>query len=442
MYGLAGAKSNGRQCRRRCGGGRWYNKIMTKPVQPTAEETAVRVVRKLQESGYEAYFAGGCVRDKLMGLTPQDYDVATSAKPAEVGKLFPHSQKVGAVFGVVIVRRAGQVIEVATFRCDGPYADGRHPSQVTFATARQDAQRRDFTCNGLFFDPIAGRLIDYVGGQEDIGRKFLRAIGPPLERFREDHLRMIRAMRFAARLGFSIDPATWDAIDELAAHIATVSRERIGQELRMLLTHPSRWTGVDLLAQSGLLDHFWPFPVKDRQVPARRDSWLGRLPAPSGFATALAAMVHDVSGLEMDPAYCGRRLQEALALSGQEVQDIGWFLAQLPLLGQWRNQRKARLKRLLADVRCDDLVALYTAAETDAVESTGLPARLAELRREPIAPAPLVTGDDLISLGVRPGPRFKHWLEELYDRQLENQFADRAGALAAARRLVFPGGGG
>ncbi len=395
----------------------------------------MRVVRKLQESGYEAYFAGGCVRDKLMGITPQDYDVATSARPAEVRRLFPHSQKVGATFGVVIVRRAGQMIEVATFRCDGPYADGRHPSQVIFATARRDAQRRDFTCNGLFFDPIAGRLIDYVGGREDIERKFLRAIGPPLERFREDHLRMIRAMRFAARLGFSIDPATWDAIGELAANIAKVSRERIGQELRMLLTHPSRWTGVELLARSGLLDHFWPFPVKNRKISTRRNSRLDRLPAPSGFATALAAMVHDVSGLEMDPAQCGKRMQESLALSGREAGDIDWFLAQLPVLRQWRNQRTARLKRLLADERCDDLLALY-AAESVAGESAELQTRLAELRRAPIAPAPLVTGDDLISLGASPGPRFKQWLEELYDRQLEGEFPNRPGALRAAEELI------
>lgn len=426
------------------------------PISPkaTAQQAATEVVRRLQEHGHEAYFAGGCVRDQIMGLTPQDYDIATSAKPSEVLTLFPRSRKVGAAFGVILVRQAGFTMEVATFRCDGPYADGRHPAQVTFATARQDARRRDFTCNGLFFDPIAQRLIDYVDGRRDIEQKLLRAIGDAAERFQEDHLRMIRAVRFAARLGFTIAPPTWEAIRASAEKIASVSRERIGEEMRMLLTAAARQRGVELLRDSGLLEHFWPAPIVP---PGGMKGWLGRLPATCGFTAALAAMWLDletettpaaspgrpqppptVAGLRLPPASYGQRLQKALALSGREREDLVWLVEKLPVLRQWSSLPTAQLKRLLADPRCGELRRLYQAQPLEESDSAALESRLNELARGPVAPPPLVTGADLIRLGATPGPRFKRWLDELYDRQLEEEFADADAALRAAQKLIEP----
>src|SRR3954452_11273316 len=210
------------------------------PRPPSRREDAEAVVRRLRDAGHVAYFAGGCVRDELLGLTPKDYDVATDAPPTRVRQLFNNTQAVGAAFGVILVRRGGSQIEVATFRAEGAYLDGRRPSEVTFTTAEQDAQRRDFTINGLFHDPIEHKVIDYVGGQEDLRAKTLRAIGEPNHRFEEDHLRLLRAVRFAARFELTIDSVTADAIRRHAQHLQRITPERNAEELRLMLTSQTR----------------------------------------------------------------------------------------------------------------------------------------------------------------------------------------------------------
>ncbi len=399
---------------------------------------AAEVVRILQASGFEAYFAGGCVRDQIMGNTPEDYDIATSARPEQVMKLFPRSMHVGAAFGVVMVRHGNRPMEVATFRTDGVYSDGRRPDTVHFTTAEHDAQRRDFTYNGLFLDPTSEKLIDYVGGQADIRAGILRAIGEPAHRFREDHLRMMRAIRFAARLSFSIEPATWAAIVTHAGKLSEISRERIGLELRKMLIALQRHSAVRMLASSGLLQTFWPQSGTINKTDTRLPR-LAALPEKASFPLALAAMVLDlIGGHKHDAAALGRQtkaLRTNLVLSSEETQWTQWLLTNLPKIAQWRTLRLASFKRLLAHTWSADLLALY-ATEQQEDELRGLTEYITELKKKPLAPDRFVNGSDLIAMGVKPGPRFKRWLEELYDRQLEDNFTDRSSALRAAEELI------
>jgi poly(A) polymerase len=425
----------------------------------TPELLATTIVQHLQSAGHIAYFAGGCVRDRLLGNPPKDFDVATSATPDQVLKLFPRSQQVGAAFGVILVRDKRNrddptppaQVEVATFRSDGTYSDGRHPDSVRFTTAKEDAQRRDFTCNGLFLDPLAnggvGVLHDFVGGQEDIEHKTLRAIGDPAARFTEDHLRMLRAVRFAARLGFTIEPNTRDAIARLASNIKTISRERIGDEFGRILEHPTRGTAVRLLEDLGLLRQIWPAGAAPSAMPtqAAADQWprTDHLPDTSPRTLALAAVCRDLflsSGLPApteDAPRVAEQLQLAFALSNDERDDITWLLQKLPLLTDRAQWRRSIHKKLLADRRWPLLRALHL-ADRVGTPDPDLDAWSDTLRAEPggVAPAPFITGGTLISLGAKPGPAFKAWLDTLYDRQLENEFPTPADALAAARALL------
>ena len=223
-------------------------------VRKVAQEIALR----LKTAGHEALYAGGCVRDSLLGVTPADYDIATSARPEEILDLFPGSDEVGAHFGVIIIRERGHSFEIATFRSDGPYLDGRRPDSVIFTDAENDARRRDFTINGLFENPFTGEIVDYVGGREDLQNGILRAIGTPGERFAEDALRLIRAVRFATRTGFDITSSTWDALREDAALLAKVSPERIRDEFDKIITDPFRRRGIELLVAGGLMDSIIP----------------------------------------------------------------------------------------------------------------------------------------------------------------------------------------
>ena len=244
----------------------------------TARKAAEAILRRLRRDGYEAYLAGGCVRDILMGTEPKDYDIATSATPQQICRIYPRAQKVGAHFGVVIVRQFGQQVEVATFRTDGPYRDGRHPETVTFSTAQADSKRRDFSINGMFYDPESDRVIDYVGGQADLRRKLIQAIGNPEQRFEEDHLRMLRAVRFACSLGFDIEQETFEAIYNRASKIASISPERIREELEKILCAPGRADGFRLLCESGLLPHLWPDPSWSTEQIERSRRALSALP--------------------------------------------------------------------------------------------------------------------------------------------------------------------
>src|SRR5262245_29980401 len=267
------------------------------PDSQRQREFALEIAQKLRTAGFEALWAGGCVRDQLLGITPKDSDVATSAKPDEIRDLFGRRRTlpIGASFGVIMVlgpRDAGQ-IEVATFRKDAAYSDGRHPDAVTFSDAEHDAQRRDFTINGLFFDPLAEQVIDYVGGQQDLARRVIRAIGDPLARIAEDKLRMLRAARFAARFDFALDAGTLAAIRQQAAELVIVSAERVAAELRLILTHASRAAGVQLLADTNLLEVVLPEAaplLQSREPWTRCVNNLALLHAPT-FAMALAALL-------------------------------------------------------------------------------------------------------------------------------------------------------
>src|SRR5215468_2146207 len=221
-------------------------------------DAAIEIVKELRHHGHEAYFVGGCVRDMVMGIEPADYDIATSAHPEEVIKIFPRTESIGAQFGVVLVIKRGHPFEVATFRSDEAYIDGRHPSGVVFTDAKQDVLRRDFTINGLLYDPLTNKVIDYVNGRADIDAKIVRAIGDPHARFEEDKLRILRAVRFGARLGYAIDAATWDAARAMARKIHQVSSERIRQELCRILTEGQAARGMRMLDESGLRGEILP----------------------------------------------------------------------------------------------------------------------------------------------------------------------------------------
>jgi poly(A) polymerase len=421
-----------------------------------AEELALSIVRRLQGAGFMAYYAGGCVRDRLMGLTPKDFDVATSATPQEVLQLFPRGQKVGAAFGVILVRQKVQgvmaQVEVATFRADGVYSDGRHPDSVRFTTAQEDAQRRDFTCNGLFFDPVAGGgagvLHDFVGGQQDIAARTLRAIGRAEARFAEDHLRMLRAVRFAARLGFVVDAATMEAIRAAAARIKSVSRERVHDELARILSHETRARGAGLLEETGLLEEIWPGELLVKCVgdPRRVELGLSMIAPNSDFVVALVPLykelaydgnpTHVTPALAMAGAAVAELLRRELMLSNVETDDLAWLLDKSEVLLAWRSSGKAMLKRLMADGRWPRLENLFVNLSLNPGLQEEFLKRIAGLREEGVAPAPFVTGEALIRMGARPGPEFKGWLEALYDRQLEGELKTREEALAAAQRLL------
>jgi tRNA nucleotidyltransferase/poly(A) polymerase len=404
------------------------------PQPPSSRELALNIVQRLQRAGHVAYFAGGCVRDQLMQRDPKDYDVATDALPQEVLRLFPRSQKVGVAFGVVLVKEKQRQVEVATFRSDGVYSDGRHPDSVQFTTAQEDAKRRDFTCNGLFYDPVADTVHDFVNGRADIEARIIRAIGDPHQRFAEDHLRMLRAVRFAARLEFTIEPTTRTAIEEMQSRIELISRERIGEEIRMMLEHPTREVATELLAG---------FPRLFAEVfgfAAPADvAWpvLSGLPQHTIRAVALVAILLDTGHADLKSA--AQTLRTRLMLSNDELEEILFLVEKLPVLEKWEDRPKHTLKRIMADPRWHSLEALYRADPENADQLLAFAERTTTLAEEGVAPAPLITGDILIKLGATPGPSFRRWLDLLYDRQLDGELRALEEALAAARALIQQG---
>jgi poly(A) polymerase len=424
---------------------------------------ATDIARRLQEAGHIAYFAGGCVRDELLGHPPHDYDIATSAKPAEVQQLFAHTQAVGAHFGVILVMEHGRAFEVATFRSDHEYIDGRRPEMVTFSTPQEDAQRRDFTINGMFHDPVADKFIDFVGGRADLDSKILRAIGDPAARFREDKLRLLRAVRFAARFDYAIEPATWEAIRAHAADIRAVSAERIREELVKILAHPNRVRGFDLLDQSGLMKEFLPeiealkgceqppqfHPEGDVFVHTR--AMLALLPADAPATLVLSVLFHDIgkpptfryhahedrirfSGHDRVGAEMTQRVMERLRFSRAETDLVVEAVRQHMVFKDVQNMRTAKLKRFMAREGFAEEMELH---RVDCQSSHGaldnydfLQAKAEELAKEPLIPPPLVTGRDLIALGGKPGPHFGPILEAVQTAQLEGALTTTEQALA------------
>lgn len=391
-------------------------------------------MRQLVDSGYIAYFAGGCVRDHLMGHEPLDYDIATNARPDEILDVFPRAQAVGESFGVMLVRHRQHSIEVATFRTEGVYSDGRHPDSVSFSDAEHDAQRRDFTINGMFEDPIKEEIIDYVQGQADLEAKVVRAIGNPHARLREDRLRMLRAVRFAARFGFAIEAETADAIRTGVGHLQGVSRERIGQELRRMLTDPNRAVAAWELQYLGL-DQVVLNEPNQTVAPTR----VGRLPDRMPYSTALAAWLldrHETDAGSIDQllGVLGR-WSVALVLSNQEAQATRRCLEiYTTLRDDWSNIGVARQKRLAAMVEFQQALAVYQTLDRPGF--IDIKRRVEALAETGLAPQPLISGDDLIRAGFDPGPRFKQVLDAVYDSQLEGVVSDKETAMHLAVTLA------
>lgn len=426
------------------------------------ESFAVSIVRRLREAGFVALYAGGSVRDMLLGHDPQDYDIASDARPEQVQKLFPHTYAVGAHFGVVVVHEGGHDFQVATFRSDLQYVDGRRPEGVTFSTPKMDAERRDFTINGLFYDPIKKEIIDYVEGQRDLKARLVRAIGDPVARFREDRLRLLRAVRFTAVLGFEIEPATWAAVKEHASEIHDVSAERIREELVKIFMHRSRVHGFDLLVESGLMREVLPeimalqgcqqppqfHPEGDVFVHTR--AMLGLLPERVSVPLVFGVLFHDIgkpgtyavdetgrirfNGHDKLGATMTEEIMTRLRFSRAEIDATVSAVLNHMVFKDVQEMRVAKLKRFMARPGFDDELELH---RVDCVSSHGmvdnyefLKMRREEFAAEPLIPPPLLTGQDLKALGMKPGPQFKEILDAVATRQLEGTLRSREEALA------------
>jgi tRNA nucleotidyltransferase/poly(A) polymerase len=441
---------------------------MKKPEMP-ARDAATDLARRLKAAGHIALFAGGCVRDRLMGNAPKDFDIATSATPAEVVKLFPGASEVGAHFGVVIAKHGGHHVEIATFRTDGSYRDGRRPESVTFSTPQEDAQRRDFTINGLFEDPESGEVIDYVGGLADLEQRTLRAIGNAEARFNEDGLRLLRAVRFAARLDFTVEPVTLAALKNCAPLLDRISPERIRDEFSKILTCPRRRQGLELLVDSGLIGHFLPevLPMigcdqppewhPEGDVYTHTCIMLEMLEPDAPLDLCLAVLLHDIAKppcrtIDSDTGRIrfnghdamGAEMAETILRRLKYPNDI--IAAVVPMVArhmQFMNVQKmrvAKLKRFMAEPTFDREMELH---RVDCGSSNGftdnyefLQAQAAQFAAEPLIPPPLVTGRDLIQLGLKPGPRFKEILENIETEQLEGRILDRENALLYLHQLI------
>jgi poly(A) polymerase len=436
--------------------------VMTDPA--TRRRFALNIVQRLRKAGYQSLWAGGCVRDLILGEEPADYDVATDATPEQVMALLPYpALQVGISFGVVRVRhprQPGVEVEVATFRSDGAYVDGRRPVSVVFSSPELDANRRDFTINGMFLDPLTDEVIDFVGGKQDLEHHLLRAIGNPEERLREDKLRVLRAVRLSARFRLKIEAATLTALQAIAHEVTSVSAERIAQELRRMLVHPSRTAAMELALDTGILAAILPslLPMKGlfqgKPVQPEGDLWdhtmlvLSLLPSEPSFALALAALLHDVGkpatreyrhvrttfhNHELIGARIADGVCRGLKLSNAERERVVWLVAWHQYLGEAKKMRESKLKRVLAEPGITELLALHRA---DALASSGNAEHIDYCERYvrvqphgPINPPPLLTGDDLVQHGLVPGAAFKVLLEQVREAQLEGQIQSKREAL-------------
>jgi len=429
-----------------------------------AAQAAYRVAEKLKSEQHHVVFAGGCVRDFLMKKTPQDFDLATSATPDEVESIFPKTVAVGKQFGVILVIDHDEQIEVTTFRRDGGYCDGRHPSEISFTDDKEDALRRDFTVNGLFYDPFSRQVLDYVGGEADLQKKVIRAIGDPAKRFEEDKLRLLRAVRFAANLDFSIEANTWREVVRLAPQIHQVSPERIRDELVKIFTRPGAARGFDLLSESGLMREILPEVEAMRGVQQQPDFHpegdvfvhtrllMEKLDQPS-VTLAFAALFHDIA----KPVTAGKRddgritfyehapigaemtrgIMKRLRFSNQMIDDTAILVANHMKFGDAMKMRSGKLKMFIAHEQFQEGLELH---RIDCMSCHGmlenyhfLQEKQKALTAEELKPKPFLSGHDLLALGMAAGPAMKPFLEEVYILQLEGQFKDKAEALDWAR---------
>lgn len=423
---------------------------------------ALDVVRRLREAGFEAYWAGGCVRDCLLERPPKDYDVATNARPPAILDVFRHRRtlKIGAAFGVVAVvgpRPAGTV-EVTTFRHDVQYSDGRRPDSVVFTSAQEDARRRDFTINGLFYDPLVAdpehRVIDFVGGIADLRKRVVRAIGDPKARFGEDKLRLMRAVRMASTFDFAIEENTQAAIAEFAPLVMSVSAERITQEMRQMLVHTNRARAVEVLRETGLLEAILPESSPSGAAGAAEptphdDRWrhvllmLSKLSQPS-FPLALAALLEAIESTGEQADKQIETICRRWRLSNKETERTRWLAERRRALVEACSMPWPRMQRLLTSEPIDELIALH---EADALARGGDLAHVArcrellELPADKLNPPPLVSGDDLIRHGIRSGKQFKPLLQQIRDAQLNGEINSKQEGLQLAERLLAKGPG-
>jgi poly(A) polymerase len=427
-------------------------------------DKAIAIVKRLREKGYESYLAGGCVRDMLLGKPPQDYDITTSARPEAVADLFPQTVPVGAQFGVMLVVVDGEPFEVATFRHDGPYLDGRHPSEVRYGSLKEDILRRDFTINGMVYDPVEERVIDLVEGRADLKRRSLRAIGDPPARFEEDRLRMVRAVRLAAGLDFTVEEKTLAAIRTLAPTVGRIAWERIGDEVTRVLTEGGARKGFELLEATGLLREIMPEISAMQGVEQSPDYHpegdvfthtmllLSHLQTPTE-TLAYGCLLHDVA----KPA-CLRREGERLTFYGHTEKGAEMAEEILKRLKRSRatwervaylvrnhlrhlqapNMRLSTLKRFLGEAGIDELLEL---TRIDALSSNGdlqyysfCKQKIEDFKEEGIHPAPLLRGRDLLALGFSPGPGFSEILKQVEEAQLGGELNSREQALAWVAR--------
>ena len=423
------------------------------------KEKAISIIKRLREKGYEAHLAGGCVRDFLLRKTPQDYDIATDARPEAIQEIFPKTMAVGTQFGVILVILDGDPFEVATFRHDGPYLDGRRPSHVRFASMQEDVLRRDFTINGMMYDPIADRVIDLVGGREDLSRRLIRAIGNPRERFREDRLRMVRAVRFAASLGFAIEEDTFGAIQEQGTTITQVSWERIGEEITRILTEGEAKRGFELLDATQLLRVLFPEIEAMKGIEQSPDFHpegdvfvhtlltLAHLSQPTE-GLAYGCLLHDIA-----KPVCVKREGERITFYGHTEKGAEMAVEILKRLKRSRalwekvaylvknhlrhtqaaKMRLSTLKRFLAEPDIEELLEL---ARIDTLSANGdlqyyhfCKQKMAELKHEEIHPEPLLRGRDLIAMGFSPGPLFHDILKAVEEAQLEGAISSKEQAV-------------
>jgi poly(A) polymerase len=430
--------------------------------------TATEIVRRLQNAGFEAFWVGGCVRDVLLGREPSDYDIATNARPEQSEKLFPKIIPVGKQFGVLLVVEDGHQFQIAAFRAEADYKDGRRPETVRFADAREDAIRRDFTVNGLFFDPIANQLHDWVGGEKDLHAKIIRTIGSPDERFAEDHLRLLRAIRFAAQLGFEIEPQTFAAVQKHAEKIRMVSAERIRDELLKLFSPPHAARGLTLLHESGLMPHVLPELVPTLTCDQSPDYhpegtvfnhvrlMLEHLPQPlPDESLPWTAILHDIAkphtmsvgddGLihfythEKVGAEMAEEILQRLKFPRKQTDEIAAAVRHHMQFKDAPKMRKSTLRRMLMretfplELELHRLDCLGSHRRLDIYEF--LCEQRAHLNDQPHLHPPLLTGEDLIALGMRPGPELGAILAEIREKQLADELttADEARAWAKTR---------
>ncbi|HMH01170.1 MAG TPA: CCA tRNA nucleotidyltransferase [Terriglobales bacterium] len=439
------------------------------------KDFAISIVRSLQGAGHQAYLVGGCVRDLLLDREPADYDVATDATPDQVIQIFPETYAVGAKFGVVLVPASSaganrnEVVEVATFRSDIGYSDGRHPDQVRYSKdPREDVERRDFTFNGLLLNPINQEVLDFVGGRKDLESRIIRAIGEPERRFAEDKLRMLRAVRFAARFGYTIEPVTFAAIQKLALQIHQVSRERVRDELTKMLTEGHARNAFLLLDQTGLLREVLPeiSAMKGVEQPPQFHPegdvfvhtllLLDKLPQPCPPTLAWGALLHDVGkpatfriapdrirfdghvdvGIKMAEEICRR-----LRFSNDDAEQIIALVGNHMRFAQAQQMKESTLKKFMRMPRFEEHLELHRmdcqASHGDLTSFNFVREKMAATPVEVMRPAPLITGDDLIDAGYSPGPQFKEILGAIEDRQLEGRLRDRDAAMEFVRQR-FP----